>query len=262
MQSAPGASSHITITFTNPSDREKLFSLIKKVGGETLPTEVDDDMPLLQELGMPTPDDKFNRIWYPGFLHHKSFSNYLVEYTGVLARLILDGAIRSPVEFVWDPEDGSEPTTMLNIWRIRVWERSTAIHVYGIYNPSSDQKAPLTRALGGTGWVTKIGGIEGANPNIRQQVAKTKIVAQGMLLLHTTIKSLHQRGDEMSVEVFHNIAFEALQVMVEKGIRRLSQKKLGAQLRFNEDTISKYLSREPGLYTQLQTEFKRLWLLK
>lgn len=212
---------------------------------------------------MPMPDSTFSRIWYPGSTYNKSFSNYLVEFTGIIAEKIPDGANRSPFTLTWKPLDSKQPPIVLNVWLLRTLEKSTSVYVCGIYNPINDKTAPLSLALGTIGWATRIGGINALVPNIERQVKDAQIAAKGMLVLRKAMQSLQRkRGDEMSAEAFHQIAFEALPIMLEKGINKLSQKKLGKHLGFNEDTISKYLSREPGLYTELQTEFKRLLLLR
>lgn len=210
---------------------------------------------------MPTPDSKFTRIWYPGSSYNKSFSNYLVEFAGILDELIPEGAIRSPFMLTWAPDDSNKPTLRLNVWRVRAWEKSTPVHVYGIYNPVNDLTSTLTRALGGFGWVTRIGGIQALTGNIERQVKDAQIAAKGMLALRMAMQSLQKkRGDELAPEEFRDLAFQALPVMVGKGVQKLSQERLGKQLHLNRDTVGKYLAKQPGLYKSLQAEFKRLML--
>jgi hypothetical protein len=66
------------------------------------------------------------------------------------------------------------------------------------------------------------------------------------------------RSDEVPPGVFRELALEALKAIARKGHKKLSHEKLGKELLLDRDTIGKYLGREPGLYTQLQKEFKRI----
>lgn len=66
------------------------------------------------------------------------------------------------------------------------------------------------------------------------------------------------RGDDISVDDFPQFARDAIKALAAKGHRKLSHERLGKELLLHRDTVGKYLSRDQGLWTQLQKEFRQI----
>jgi hypothetical protein len=66
-----------------------------------------------------------------------------------------------------------------------------------------------------------------------------------------------KREDDIPIDVFRERAFQDVERLAGRG-GKLSKQRLGAQMKLNRDTVSKYLLRDPRLWGELQTEFMKI----
>lgn len=177
----------LTFDLSIDEQRYAFFDLFKEPTIE-MPFDLttDKEFQLLRHLGMPVSHTGI-RIHYPGSHWQKDYKNFLVEIVGVRLDELTDTDLRSPAWGEWDEPDGSK--IPINVWRQLVWERHSRLAIHSIWNPSKDMNSLLSLALGGIGWVTRIGRINSVNPDLEKEVESVKRLARGIFIMRKAVES-------------------------------------------------------------------------